>query len=182
MKRAISRFRRFLPSREWVATNRWARPFAQHLSTPDIWHLNRRSVPRAVALGLLIAPIIPIAHTVVAALAAVPVRANLVVAAAVTWLMNPFTFIPFYYTAHIVGEALLHPAAMAQMSVLGQPGSQKAAHGLAWLLEQSGSLVLGTLVMAVVIASVGYLVASFGWRWNTGRKWRARSVRRAQSG
>lgn len=181
MSGLIAGFKRKLPTREWIASNRWTRPFARHLLRPDLWHLNRRSVPRAVAVGLLVAPIIPVAHTMVAALAAVPTRANLVIAAGVTWLINPFTFVPFYYAAHFVGVALLHPYAVPGIPDMAQASPGQAAHGLAWLLMQSGSLALGTLVLSIILSSVGYLVASFGWRWKIGRKWRARSLKRAQS-
>jgi uncharacterized protein len=180
MSGLIFRLKRALPTRESIAANRWTRPFAHHLLRPDLWHLNRRSVPRAVAVGLLIAPIIPVAHTLVAALAAVPTRANLVIAAAVTWLINPFTIPPFYYAAYLVGTALLRIDAMSPIPQVTHPATGQATHWAAWLLAKSGPLALGTLVMAVVIASIGYLVASFVWRWNIGRKWRARSVKRVR--
>lgn len=182
MSNLLLRIRQALPTRESIAANRWTRPFAHHLLRPDLWHLNRRSVPRAVAVGLLIAPIIPVAHTLVAALAAVPTRANLVIAAAVTWLINPFTIPPFYYAAYLVGSALLHLDAMAPMPQAAHHATGQATHWAAWLLAKSGPLALGTLVMAIVIASIGYLVAAFGWRWAIGRKWRARSARRGRSG
>jgi len=170
-----------LPTRDWVAKNRWTRPFAHHLLRPDLWRLNRRSVPRGVAIGLLIAPIIPVAHTMFAALAAVPTRANLVIAAAVTWLINPFTIPPFYYLAYLVGTAMLHLDAMSALPHVDHPAAGQATQWAAWLIAKSGPLALGTLVMSVVIASIGYLVSSFFWRWNIGRKWRARSVRRRRA-
>lgn len=182
MSGLIVRFRRSLPTRESIAANRWMRPFAHHLLRPDLWHLNRRSVPRAVALGLLIAPIIPIAHMMVVALAAIPTRANLVIAAAVTWLINPFTIPPFYYAAYLVGSTLLRLDPAYGMPPVAHHVTGQATHWAVWLLEKSEPLVLGTVVMAVVIASVGYLVASFGWRWSIGRKWRARAAKRAQPG
>ena len=171
-----------LPTRDWVAKSRWTRPFAHHLLRPDLWRLNRRSVPRGVAIGLLIAPIIPVAHTMFAALAAVPTRANLVIAAAVTWLINPFTIPPFYYLAYLVGTAMLHLDAMSALPHVDHPAAGQATQWAAWLIAKSGPLALGTLVMSVVIASIGYLVSSFFWRWNIGRKWRARSVRRQRAG
>lgn len=178
----IGSFRNKLPTREWIESNRWMRPFAHHLLRPHVWHLNRRSVPRAVAVGLLIAPIVPVAHTVVAALAAVPTRANLVIAAAVTWLINPFTIAPFYYAAYLVGAAMLRLDTMSPVPHVTHRGASDATHWAEWLLAKSGPLALGTLVMSVVIASVGYLVASFAWRWNIGRKWRARGANRAKAG
>lgn len=182
MSGLIARFKNSLPTREWIAANRWMRPFARHLLRPSLWRFNRRSVPRAVAVGLLVAPIIPVAHTLVAALAAVPTRANIVIAAGITWLINPFTIAPFYYAAYHVGTALLRLDAMSPMPQVTHPATGQATQWAAWLLAKSGPLALGTLVMAVVIASVGYLIASFTWRWNIGRKWRARTQKRMQAG
>ena len=177
----IASFKSKLPTREWIATSRWTRPFARHLLRPDLWRFNRRSVPRAVAVGLLIAPVVPVAHTLLAALAAVPTRANIVIAAAVTWLINPFTFFPFYYAASNVGHAILQVDRMSPMPQVTHQATMQATSWLPWLFDKTGEVALGTLVMAVVIASVGYLVSSLVWRWNIGRKWRARSANRARS-
>jgi len=180
MSGLITRLKAALPTPDSIAANRWMKPVAHHFLRPDLWHLNRRSVPRAVAVGLLVAAIIPVAHTLVAAMAAVPTRANLVIAAAITWLINPFTIAPFYYAAYLVGTALLHLGAISPVPHITHPAAGQAASWAAWLVETSGPLVLGILVMAVIIASTGYLVASFGWRWNIGRKWRARAAKRAR--
>lgn len=181
MSGLVANFRRKLPTREWIAGNRWTRPFARHLLRPDLWRLNRRSVPRGVAVGLLIAPIIPVAHMMIAVLAAVPTRANLVIASAVTWLINPFTIPPFYYFAYLIGAAMLHLDSKSPVPQVTHKATGHAMRWAEWLLAKSGPLALGTLVMSVVIASLGYLVASFVWRWNIGRKWRNRKARRSQA-
>jgi uncharacterized protein len=170
-------FKAHLPTRDTIAANKWTRPFAKHLLRPDLWRFNRRSVPRAVAVGLFIAPVIPIAHTFVAALFAVPARANIVVAAAVTWLINPFTMAPFYYAAYKIGYFLLNMDSGNAAPKVTHDVAQQATSWLSWLYAKSGPVALGTFVMAVVIAMVGYLVTSIGWTWWTGRKWRARKLR-----
>jgi uncharacterized protein len=170
-------FKAHLPTRDTIAANKWTRPFAKHLLRPDLWRFNRRSVPRAVAVGLFIAPVIPIAHTFVAALLAVPARANIVVAAAVTWLINPFTMAPFYYAAYKIGYFLLNMDSGNAAPRVTHDVAQQATSWLSWLYAKSGPVALGTFVMAVVIAMVGYLVTSIGWTWWTGRKWRARKLR-----
>ena len=180
MSGVIASLRRKLPTRDWVAGNRWTRPFARHLLRPDLWRFNRRSVPRGVAVGLLIAPIIPVAHTMFAALAAVPTRANLVIAAGVTWLINPFTIAPFYYLAYLVGTAMLRLDTMSPVPKLTHQATGQATHWAAWLLSKSGPLALGTLVLSVIFASLGYLFSPVIWRWNIGRKWRMRMQRRSE--
>jgi uncharacterized protein len=149
-----------LPTRESLASNRWTRPFAKYLLRPSLWRFTRRSVPRAVAVGLLIAPIIPVAHTGVAALLAVPVRANIVIAAATTWLINPITMPAFYYGAFQVGSMLLSADPVGA-------------------LGKAGATALGTLVMAVVWSALGYLLSSLAWRLRIAQKWRARRKKQA---
>ncbi|MEY4502669.1 MAG: hypothetical protein RIS52_2559 [Pseudomonadota bacterium] len=164
----VSWFKGHLPTRETIAANRWLKPFSKHLLKPDLWRLNRRSVPRAVAIGLFIAPVIPVAHTAVAAMMAVPARANIVIAASVTWLINPFTMPFFYWAAFKLGSALL------KLDTTQQAVSHKATDWLSWLYAISGPAALGTFVLATIIASLGYLLSSFAWKLWIGHNWKAR--------
>ena len=93
-----------VPTRETIDQYRLLRPFASQLRHPSLWRLNRRSVPRAVALGLFVAVIIPVLHTFVAALLAIPARANVAVAALLTFVVNPLTIPPLYYAAYRIGS------------------------------------------------------------------------------
>ncbi len=168
-------FKSKLPTREGIATNRWLAPVAHLILKPDLWRLNRRSVPRAFAVGLFVAPIIPIAHTGVAALIAVPARANIVIAAAVTWFINPLTIPPFYYAAYRIGQSILGSGGAASINAMHKAEEKGLSNWLGWVLSEGRSLALGVFVMATVIAAVGYLLASFGWRVRVGRKWRNRA-------
>ncbi len=174
MSTLVNWLRGHVPTRESIASNRWTKPFAKHLLRPDLWHLNRRSVPRAVAVGLLIAPVIPVAHTLVAALAAVPTRSNVWIAATITWLINPLTIPFFYYSAYNVGKALLRLESISPVPQVTHAATGHAQHWAEWLYATSGPLALGTLVMATILAAVGYLVSSFLWKLWIGRKWRRR--------
>src|SRR5438034_11757201 len=99
---------RHIPTRDTVHRYRLLRPFAPHLTHSSLWRLNRRSVPRGVALGLFVAVIIPVMHTAIAALLAIPARANIAVAAIFTLIVNPLTIPPLYYAAYRVGAWELH--------------------------------------------------------------------------
>jgi uncharacterized protein (DUF2062 family) len=74
--------KRHIPTRETIQRHRLLRPFARQLSQPALWHMTHRSVPRAVALGLGIGVIIPYFHTDIASLLAIPLPANVEIAAA----------------------------------------------------------------------------------------------------
>ena len=47
-------FRNAMPTREGLATNRFVKPVAHRVLAPELWRFTRRSVPRGVALGLVI--------------------------------------------------------------------------------------------------------------------------------
>ena len=112
---------RHIPTRETVHRYRLLRPFAPHLTHSSLWRMNRRSVPRGVALGLFVAVIIPVMHTAIAAVLAIPARANVAVAALFTLVVNPLTIPPLYYAAYRIGSWELHHDATP-----GEPGRGRA--------------------------------------------------------
>lgn len=172
-----TRAQAFWPTRESIHRNRFLRPFASYLGDPRLWRLTRRSVPRGVALGLFIGLIIPVMHTALAALLAVPTRANIAVSAAFTLLINPLTIPPVYYAAYRIGLWELHSD-----QHLVDPGAAERVSGelgrmLFWLHQASGPIALGVLTLAVSAATIGYCVSAVAWRSWRGSKWRERRYR-----
>lgn len=164
-----------VPTRESLGANRWVRPFAHTVLRPDLWHFNRRSVPRGVALGLFVGILIPFAHSLVAALTAVFARANVPVAIATTWVSNPATWIVIFPSAYVIGEGLLHADAQTGIAPMETAMQQtQFDHLLTQITGKGLDTALGLFVIATVLASIGYLVSSFGWRWWIARKRRAR--------
>ena len=93
--------------RRWSTTGCCV-PFA---SRPELWRFTRRSVPRGVAIGLLVGifALIPGVQIIGAALLCVPFRGNVPLAAAMTFLSNPGTT-PFILVASLyVGNQLGYP-------------------------------------------------------------------------
>ena len=165
--------RSHIPSRETIDSYRLLRPFAKQLSHPSLWHLNHRSIPRGVALGLGIGVIIPFMHTFVAAILAIPVRANVALAAAFTLVVNPLTIPPMYYAAYQIGswelrhDTLIDPQAAKE--VTGELG-----RCLFWIQNASGPIAVGILTIAASAALVGYVVSALVWRLWIRSKWRRR--------
>lgn len=171
-------FRRHIPTRESIGDNRFLKPFAPTLTQPNLWRMNHRSVPRAVALGLGVGVIIPFMHVVLAALLAVPARANIAIAAATTLVVNPLTIPPMYWAAYHIGKWELRrgsdvdPAAAAQVS-------GELARFLFWIHHASGPIALGILTIAASASLIGYVGSAFFWRRWIFSKYRARrTVRR----
>jgi uncharacterized protein (DUF2062 family) len=172
--------RSHIPTRETIHRYRLLRPFARHLSRPELWRMTRRSVPRAVALGLGIGVIIPIMHVVIAALLAIPTRANVAIAAAFTLVVNPLTIPPMYYAAYRIGSWELHHDAKLVDPSAAERASGELARFLFWIHEASGPIALGVLTIAVAAAAFGYVLSALIWRGWLQSKWRARrQARRA---
>ena len=172
---------RHIPTRDTVHSYRLLRPFAGHLTHSSLWRLTRRSVPRGVAVGLFVAVIIPFMHTVIAALLAIPTRANVAVAALFTLLVNPLTIPPLYYAAYRIGSWELHHDAALVNPADAERFSSELSRLLFWVHEASGPIAVGVLTIAAVAAVLGYLVASLIWRVWCASRWRQRRHSKSSS-
>lgn len=85
------------------------------------------------------------------------VRGNHLLAAAGTWISNPFTYVPLYWFNFKLGSLLLGPG-------LGWPGLEVLRSEAIWQLGWSfvNRILLGSLIVGVV-AAVGLGWAY--WRW-----------------
>ncbi|HEX6073607.1 MAG TPA: DUF2062 domain-containing protein [Sphingomicrobium sp.] len=167
--------RRHIPTQESLQRHRLLKPFAHHLGQPALWHLNRRSVPRGVALGLFVGVIIPVMHTAIASVLAIPTRANIAVAAAFTLVVNPLTIPPMYYAAYRIGSWELHQDTRLVDPAVAERVSGELGRILFWVHEASGPIAIGVLTIAIAAAALGYSIAAILWRWRLRNRWRGRN-------
>lgn len=159
-----------MKDRETILASRWLRPFQHLFAHPALWHLNRRTVPRALAAGLFIAFVVPVGQFVLAALVAVTTRANVPLAAASTLVSNPVTFAPIYLAAYQLGSRFL-PATSAE-------GAVQLASGMGPnIVAISSATALGLIILASAAAVLGYAAGAALWRLKLISRWRMRSVR-----
>lgn len=157
MTALIQRLRALAPSREQLEANRWLRALAPYLADPKLWHWSRRGVAAGVAIGLFIGLLIPVAQILLAAAAAVVLRANVPVAAAGTLVTNPLTVPPIYYAAYHIGAWATGTSATAAVS-LSDPASLWASLGTIGL-----PLFAGLAITATCVAIASYLLISRMW-------------------
>ena len=112
-----------------MARNRYLAPIAHRFLSPELWRFTRRSVPRGVALGLFSAFIIPVGQIFLAAFVALPARANVPLAAAVTFVTNPFTIAFWAVAANQVGKFMLQIDA----ATTGVAAEELESGSLSWL-------------------------------------------------
>lgn len=167
-----------VPTRDELLANRWTRPFAHRLGDPNIWHFNRRSVARGVALGMFCGILIPIGQSVVAALFAVSARANVAVAALVTFITNPFTTPLVYAASYKIGEWVVQraPSDPADYANIPQDWTARAYDLVVYV-------PVGLLIMATTGAVAGFALIHILWRMWVGQRWQSRkAARRAHAG
>ena len=165
------------PTREEVLASRWLKPFGSRIRQSDLWRFTRRSVPRGVFAGLFVGIflMIPGLQIVGAALMSVPLRGNIPVAAAMTFLSNPATT-PFFLLASMaVGSKLGFHADFASFQALYNSGAS-LGRWAQWLLSDAApAIISGLLVIALVSAFVGWVLSIVAWRWWVRHKWRKRA-------
>lgn len=171
-------FHRQMPTHEHLATNRFTAPLARR---QELFRFTRRSVPRGVAVGLLVGifALIPGVQIVGAALMCVPCRGNIPLAAAMTFLSNPATT-PLILAASIwIGNQLGYHADVSTFYALYERGVG-VGDWASWLLSDAApALLVGLFVISTVMASVGYLLSSWFWRYWIGRKHQTRRLLRS---
>lgn len=169
-----------MPTREQMERNRFARTLA---SRHELWRFTRRSVPRGVAVGLFIGIflMIPGLQLIGAALLCMPFRANVPIAALMTFVsIPPTTLFVFLPGAIWVGNRVGYHADFATLSHLFAEGAS-LMDWLAWLgTDAAPALVIGLAVIGLVAALAGYVLTAIGWRWHTARKRRLRNAARAR--
>jgi uncharacterized protein (DUF2062 family) len=175
-------FRKYLPDAQAVRSYRLVGLFGRWLQHPNLWHLNRRSVPGAFAIGLFAGLIPGPLQMLAALLIAVPLKKNIAVALVTTLYTNPLTIVPLYVIAFEYGNLLLgrsHGLGALEPFVMDWSdwlGSMEAmAH---WCLSLGKPLAVGLVALALTLAAAGYFAVRIGWRVYVAAAWRARSKRR----
>lgn len=152
-----------------MLAQRWAAPFRPWLGHPNLWHLNRRSVSGAVAIGLF-SGLVPGPLQMLTALAlAIPLRKNIPVALVTTLYTNPFTIVPLYLLAYAYGQLLIP----GEQAVLAAPFEISWD----WMVSLGKPLVVGLVALASTLALVGYVAVQIAWRVWVVTSWRARRRR-----
>jgi len=139
--------------------------FGQRLADPKLWHLNRRSVAGALALGLFIGFMPILGQMFVAAALAILFRVNLPISAMAVWISNPLTVAPMYFFTYKVGTWIL------------QLPLEKQEFTLSWEWFTSDFLniwqpfLLGSIVCGLIAAIIGLLFVRLIWRLMVIRSW-----------
>jgi uncharacterized protein (DUF2062 family) len=177
-------FRKYLPHADRMRTHRLVAMFGRFLQEPNLWHLNRKSVAGAVAIGLFAGLIPGPLQMLAALLLAIALRRNIPVAVLVTFYTNPFTIVPLYllayaYGALLLGEPIGAPRVRHFEMDWAAPGASLHAM-LEWMFALGKPLAIGLLALGLSLAALGYVAVLLGWRAYVVLAWRARAKRRSR--
>ena len=174
--------RKHLPDADTVRSKRYVAMFGSLLQHPNLWHLNRRSVAGAVAIGLFAGLVPGPLQMLAAALLAVPLKKNLPVALLTTFYTNPVTIVPLYVLAYGYGALLLgerHVRNVQPFEIDWSNLLDSLVASIDWMLSLGKPLAVGLVALALTLAAAGYVAARVGWRVYVVLAWRARCKRRA---
>lgn len=177
--------RKYLPDHEAIRGNRWLAPFESTLLHPRLWHLNRHSAAGAVATGMFCGLIPGPFQMLGAAIGAVIFKVNLPLALFTTLYTNPVTIVPLYVVAFAIGKFALGLFGVAEGALFVAPPEYGDAGLIAWIEELAawmghlgGPLVLGLVLLASILALLGYAATRIAYRLYLVRAWRHRAARR----
>lgn len=164
--------KKWLPRPEQMKNNpsfRWLHAF---FNRPMLWHLNRASVCRAMAVGLFWAWVPLPFQMVFSASFAIFFKANLPLSVALVWITNPLTMPALYYAAYRFGLWLLH--------MPHQPFHFQLSFTWLWSTMHTVGFpfLLGCLVLGLFSALVGYVSMHYLWRLGVSRDWNKRRAMR----
>lgn len=167
--------KRFIPHHSQLREHRHLKHLQEHLQDPNLWHLNRHSVSRAVGVGLFMAFVPVPFQMLLSAIAAIWMRINLPIAVAMVWFTNPITIPPTYYFTYKVGVWVLgrHPKDVT---------FELSYEWLATTLNEVWQpFLLGCLIIGIISAVLGFIITRLLWRIYIVHQWRKRQHKRAKA-
>lgn len=163
--------KKYMPDPEKLKQHKRLQFLGERLHEPNLWHLNRRSVALAFAVGLFTAWIPTPGQMAIAAVAAFYFRANLPISVALVWITNPLTMPPMFYFAYIVGLFLLGrelPDANFEFTVDSV---------LTSLGDIGIPFLFGCLILGILSSCIGYFGMNLFWRYAVAKRWNKRKER-----
>lgn len=157
-----------MPNPKKIQQNKFLKIFGKLLNKPYLWHLNRSSLASACSIGLFISYMPFPGHMIVATFLAILVRANLPIALALVWVVNPLTMIPMFGFAYLVGAHILHFPLHVHFESVSL-----------MLHEMWQPFVLGCVVCGAFLAVSSNIFVRWLWRYLVIKQWQQRQLRRS---
>ncbi|MCX7092957.1 MAG: DUF2062 domain-containing protein [Methylobacter sp.] len=163
---------KFIPDPEIIKRHKNLQFLGDKLHEPNLWHLNRRSIALAFAVGLFCAWIPTPTQMAIAAAGAIYFRANLPISVALVWITNPITMPPLFYFAYEVGLWFMNQPA----------GTDESGFSVSNIFSGLSNIwqpfLVGCFIMGIVSSAVGYFGLQYYWKYHITKKWEERKAKR----
>lgn len=166
-----------MPDPHTVMQHKWLKLLGPLVNDPNLLHFNRRSVSAGMFAGIFAAFVpLPIQMFLAISLSLVA-RGNIAVAAASTWISNPFTYAPLYYFCYLIGIFFLGEPLDAN----GAPIAFELATILDNIWTVGKPLLFGCAIVGTILGLLSYVAVRYLWRLHILRHWNTRRRKREQS-
>lgn len=167
--------KKYLPDPHKIRDHKSIRMFGSLLHEPNLWHLNRRSVASAFAVGLFFMWIPLPFQMPLAAGAAIMIHSNLPISVALVWISNPLTMPPMFYFAYRFGVWLI---GAPELDFQFEPTME-------WLKTEMLSnwkpFLTGCLTLAVISSVLGFACIRILWRMRIVSYHRKKNIKQKNS-
>ncbi len=137
--------------------NKYIVKFGTLVSAENLWHFNRESIARGIAVGVGCGWIPLPLHTIIAVFLAILLDCNIPLVAVAIWVANPITMPFMYYFAFRVGERILGTYATNVHLHLDVRDIMQA------IQEIWQPFLLGCLVCGLATGVLAYLIIHLLW-------------------
>ena len=157
-----------MPHPDVIKSNKALGILGDRFLDPELWSLNRRSAAAAFFVGIFFA-LLPVPfQMLLSASCAILLRCNLPISVCLVWITNPLTMPVVFYFTYKVGCFLLNtPVSETPITI-----------SLEWISHEFSRiwlpLYLGSLVTALIAASLSYFAVRLIWRWQIIKAWQRR--------
>lgn len=173
---------RHMPKPEHIVNLPGMHRLGSRITEPNLWHINRRSISGAVFWGILCAWIPFPSQMLIAAFCAIMFRVNLPLSVALTWITNPFTLIPIFYSSYCLGSVIFGIPLLdlsqikiivvhVTTSMFSDTGRSLSSYGFVFDFR---ALLVGLVVEALIVATIAKFIVQWLWRWHVIRELRTR--------
>ena len=160
--------KRIFPKLDSFKEEKILKIFGPAVLQPNLWHINKKSVSRGFAIGAFCAFLpIPGIQTLLAAFLSITFAANLPLAVILTWITNPFTYIPIVYFAIKIGGIFINAE-----STYGIKSEQ--INIVTDLMQYWEPLFIGSFVLSLASSLLSYILIRVYWRYYVIKVWSKR--------
>jgi len=147
----INYVRKKIPGKDDILSCKSLCVFGRFMHSPGIWDINKKTISRAIAIGLFFA-FIPVPFQMVLAMAsAILFQAYAPLSICMVWITNPITMPPIFYGAFVLGSWV------TDYSVSGLSFS----NFMPWLESNSSDVLFvflsGCLIFSLFFSFVGFV-------------------------